>query len=104
MPLIILLIIVWAVFGSPLTNIANLFWSEGSAPWERVDAFYYPDRSNLTVHRVSYNLGSIGNCRAWVLTEAAHNNDPGLARGDYECGVGEIEKMGDLTVYRITVR
>ncbi|MGF7213053.1 hypothetical protein GGE65_007689 [Skermanella aerolata] len=104
MPFIIFVLIAWAVFGSPLNTTASWFWSETAAPWEKVDAYYYPDRSNLGVHRVSYNVGSIDNCRRWVRAEALRLSDVGITRGEYECGVGEVDKMGDLTVYRITAR
>ncbi len=35
---------------------------------------------------------------------AAVESDPDLRRGDYECGVGELEGFAGMTVYRITVR
>jgi hypothetical protein len=54
--------------------------------------------------RVIDNVGSINSCRAWVRGEAARIGDPGVKQGDYECGVGEVDRMGDLTVYRLTVR
>jgi hypothetical protein len=104
MPFVILALIVWAVFGSPLNTMARWFWSETAAPWEKVDAYYYPDRNNLAVHRASYNVGSINNCRVWVRAEAARLNDSWITRGDYECGVGEVDVMGDITVYRITAK
>ena len=38
----------WEVFGHPKQDITNWFWPNGPAAWERVDAFYYPDRGSLT--------------------------------------------------------
>jgi len=99
-----LITIVWAIFGSPRTTIAGWIWPETAALWEKVDAYYYPDRNNLSVHRASYNVGGMDQCRQWVFSEAARLGDTGLKRGDYECGVGEIERIGDLTVYRITAK
>lgn len=94
----------WMVFGSPTKDLAGLFWADSPAPWEKVDAFYYPDRHNLSIHRAAYDLGSLNGCRSWVMTMATANADPGVHRGDYECGVGKLREMGDLTVYRLTVR
>jgi hypothetical protein len=94
----------WAVFGTPNSDLAGLFWGKGPAPWESVDAFYYPNRHNLSVHRAAHNVGSLDGCRAWVRKAARADADPALTRGDYECGVGKLEPFGGMTVYRITVR
>ena len=94
----------WALFGSPTNDLAGVFWSQRPAPWEAVDAFYYPDRHNLSIHRAAYNLGSLDGCRSWVRPMGQTNADPSLTRGDYECGIGKLRELGDLTVYRITVR
>ena len=75
-----------------------------AAFWETVDAFYYPDRNNLTMDLRQTGLKSVAECRTWVFQTAASKNDPNLARGDYECGVGLIEHYGPVGVYRITVR
>ena len=106
MPLValVLALLAWAVFGSVPHTFVKWFWSQVAAPWERVDAYYYPNRNDRTVHRVSYDVGSIDDCRAWVRTEAARDGDPGMVRSAYECGVGEIERVGGLTVYRITAK
>lgn len=95
---------VWAAFGSPANDLAGLFWPERPAPWERIDAFYYPDRRNFSVHRAAHDVGSLGGCRSWVRAMAEANADPGVTHGDYECGVGKLREWGGLTVYRITAR
>ena len=41
----------WFFLGEPAKDVANWFWENSAAPWEEVDAFYYPNRSNLTVHK-----------------------------------------------------
>jgi hypothetical protein len=58
----------WEVFGHPKQDIANWFWSDGPAPWERVDAFCYPDKGRLTV--------SLDNM-TWV---GSPNVEPGLGQ------------------------
>ena len=94
----------WLTFGGPADNLAGLFWAERPAPWEKVDAFYYPDRHDLSVHRAARDVKSLDGCRSWVRAMAEVGTDPGMERGDYECGVGKLREMGDVTVYRFTVR
>lgn len=94
----------WFIFGSPTKNVADWIWANEAAPWETVDAFYYPRRSDLTVWRSMLGLNSVEDCRAWVSEEAARNGDGGLAWGDYECAVGKLGARAGLTVYRATVR
>ena len=89
---------------NPASTAANWFWPDSAAPWEDVDAVYYPNKYDLTVHQIGRDVGSLENCRAWVGAKAVRYNDPNLERGDYECGVGRLRTFGDLAVYRITVR
>ena len=69
----------------------------------QIDAFYYPDKNDLSDFQVSYDVGSLNECRDWVYSKAAQNSDRGLRRGDYECGVGPKQKYG-TTVYDKTIR
>ena len=96
-------VVLWFVFGSPMKNVANWFWGDAPAPWEDVDAVYYPNANNLTIDMKNYNVGSVENCRAWVYWQAKRRGDPNLERGDYECGVGYLENFGSLRIYRRTV-
>lgn len=93
----------WFVFGDPSRDIAGWFWEYDAAPWERVDAFYYPDRSNLERYEFQTDVGGVEECRDWVHFKATGNGDPGLTRGDYECGVGEPKDWYGIRVYRTTV-
>jgi hypothetical protein len=106
MPLIVLLLLIgaWFYFGDPPGTVAGWLWPNDAAPWEQVDAFYYPDRGNLAVDQRRRDVGSVEGCRDWVFAAAAANNDRSLRRGDYECGVGLIESFGGIGVYRLTVR
>ncbi|MBB4194873.1 hypothetical protein [Rhizobium aethiopicum] len=95
----------WFWLGDPGKFIANKLYKDGAAPWETVDAFYYPDRSNLSLFKSRPGLKSVDECRAAVNVLAFDASDAGLKRGDYECGVGKLK--GDyygLSVYRLTVR
>jgi hypothetical protein len=72
---------------------------------EQVDAIYYPNKNDLTLHEFIANVGSIENCRIAVRLAAVRRGDSEFVRGDYECGVGPTgEKFGEITVYRDTVR
>ena len=44
------------------------------------------------------------NVEFWVRSAAATQNDAGLERGDYECGVGYLYSHGPLNIYRLTIR
>lgn len=71
----------------------------------KVDAFYYPDRSNLLWHEAVFGLKDVEECRRAIFRMAAAKGDPNLSRGDYECGVGFIKDVGDgLRVYKDTVK
>jgi len=100
----LIVVVLWFVFGDPPKNIANWFWKNDAAPWEQVDAVYYPNRNDLTVHRELIDVGSTGGCRVWVFSMAAANDDPDLVRGDYECGVGPLGSLGSIRIYRLTIR
>jgi hypothetical protein len=80
------------------------FWKDGPAPWETVDAFYDPDRNDLFTMETAQGFANLDGCRGWVRVAATTRNDPGLLRGDYECGVGKPEPFGAVSVYRITAR
>ena len=94
----------WFALGSPMSDIAGWVWGNSPAPWEGVDAFYYPNRNNLTQSERQMNVGSLEGCRSWVARAASLKNDPQIRLGDYECGVGYLRDLGDLRVYRITTR
>jgi hypothetical protein len=91
---------------SPRETVANLFYANDAAPWETVDAFYYPNRADLTINQSQMGLADVAGCRDAVRSMAALTNDPQLLRGDYECGVGRIDKpeYAGVNVYRLTVR
>jgi len=94
----------WFALGTPASDIAGWTWGDRPAPWERVDAFYYPNRNNLSQDQRRLDVGTVEACRSWVLTIAAQNNDPNISRGDYECGVGFLKNLGGFRVYRVTTR
>lgn len=102
--LIIIVAALWFFLGHPAKNVADLFWPSAAAPWEKVDAFYYPDRADLTEHRKILGLTSITECRGAVHDMAAELGDRSLSRGDYECGIGQLSSEYGLSIYRITAK
>lgn len=102
--LILIVVALWWLLGDPKNDVAGWFWSAGAAPWEKVDAFYYPDRMDLRQHIMMPDLPSVERCQEWVYTQAAQRGDGGLTRGDYECGIGKVSNTYGLHVYRLTVR
>lgn len=99
------MVAIWIIFGSPKKDIANWFYKESAAPWETVDAFYYPDKNDLNALKMMYGLNSVQACRDWVYREAAANGDAKLLKGDYECGIGRLsnEHYG-IPIYRTDTR
>jgi len=97
-----IVVVLVVLFGHPLDFIAGIFWSESNAPWEKVDAFYYPDANNLSDWESRMDVGSVQACRDWVEDSAAAKGDSDMQRGDYECGVGCKQQDG-FNVCRLTV-
>jgi len=96
-----IVLIVWILSAAP-GFLAGIFWSDSNAPWEKVDAFYYPDASDLTECESQMDVGSVQACRDWVEDSATEKGDPNMERGDHECGVGCKSKDG-FNVCRLTV-
>ena len=94
----------WFLLGDPPRTVASWFWGQEAAPWERVDAFFYPNRSDLSAVETRMKVGTVSNCRDWAHSRAASNGDPSFQRSDYECGIGKPTPVGGLKVYRATVR
>lgn len=72
----------------------------------RVDAYYYPDRHNLS-EDISYrDIGSVEACRDWAYSTARRYDDPQMRRGTYECGVDPLREqdLPSVTIYRETVQ
>src|SRR4051812_17219954 len=62
----ILGLMVWGALGSLRETITGWLWPYTPAPWEDVDAFYYPDKSNQTVFIGNHGVGGLAQCRLWV--------------------------------------
>ena len=85
-------------------NIADWLWPTSVAPWEDVDAFYYPQSASVPSDDRKYGLASVDSCRRWVLSQAALRGDSKLEMTDYECGIGYVQNVGDLRKYRLILR
>lgn len=70
---------------------------------EQVDAYFYPNRGDLTRSESRIDVGSVEACRDWAYARAAQIGDPSMQRSTYECGLGPRERGGSFTVYRETV-
>ncbi len=72
---------------------------------DTVDAYYYPDKNDLSQHRSFLDVGSVEKCRVAVFHAATLNGDPRMLRGDYECAIGRTgDSLGDIKIYRETVK
>ncbi len=102
---IVIAVILWAIFGSPKKDIANWFYEYEPAPWETVDAFYYPNNNNLTKHSAAYGLKSLDECRRWAFGQAAADNDSYFSRSSYLCWIGRTnEEFAGMKVYRTNAK
>ena len=71
----------------------------------QIDAYYYPDKHDLTEHYEVFDVGSVENCRRTVYQFAALHGDPNMKNGDYECAIGPTDDGGEsVRVYDKTVK
>jgi hypothetical protein len=101
---VVIMLIVWFVVGRPATDMANWIGPNSPAPWEGIEAFYYPDRSNLSNDVKSRPVADLDECRDWVQEQATLQRDARLLKGDYECAFGKSGNLGSIKVYRQTGR
>jgi hypothetical protein len=93
----------------PLAFAIALVLVAGCSKYEKqIDAYYYPDRSDLSEWQIRPNVGSIEACRSWAYSIAAQNGDPGISRGDYECGIDPLKDQpypsSRIIVYRTSTQ
>ena len=73
----------WAVLGSPMNYAAGMFWPAKPAPWEAVDAYYYPDHRSAGEADPAVREGRVCNAEAKAPLALA---DPQLCRpGALDC-------------------
>lgn len=101
---LVTVIIHYLIFGSFRRDAGNFFWPDDVAPWETVDAFYYPDARDPSRFESANGLEDKDQCRSWAQAAALRNQDPDFSEGDYECGIGKLDQFGSVTVYRIIAR
>ena len=105
MPILILVVVgAWFIWGDPPKDVANWFWEYEAAPWETVDAFYYPNRNDLAKFQKVSGLSSVDACRTAVRSMAWNYGDASLTQGDYECGIEVVDYLGGIDIYRTTAR
>ncbi len=105
MPFIVGALILWAIFGSPMHDLAEWFYKYKPAPWEKVDAIYYPDNDNRAKHSIAAGLSSLDECRTWANSQASADNDPYFIRSSYLCWIGKTnEEFAGMQVYRTNAK
>ena len=102
--LVILAIIAWFIFGKPISSGTDLLWPTSPAPWERVDAFYYPDKMDFAKLQTKRGFKTVPECKAWIKAQAAANNDPEMRQGKYKCAIGFMGNEFGKKVYRVLVK
>lgn len=97
-------IVLWMIFGDPVTSVANLFYSTGPAPWEEVDLIYFPDRRVPAVSESTPDLGSLEECRTWARHRAVEHDDRDMQRGAYACKTASERLFSSRRVYRLSLK
>ena len=93
---VLLLIAAWFVFGDPPKNLANWFWKSDAAPWETVDAYYYPNKNDLEIVIFGHGKKTVEQCRDWVYSKAATYQDWGIKRGIITVPLNRSVALGAL--------
>jgi hypothetical protein len=97
------LLVVWLIFGDPVTAVANLFYPAGPAPWEKIELVYFPDRHISSVYERTPDVGSLEECRNLAWRQAARRDDRDLERGAYECRVAAVHLFGAQPASRLSL-
>ena len=96
--------LLWFVVGEPVSDVANLLFSTGPAPWEEVDLVYYPDKYRRSVSQITPDLGSLEECRTRANYQAVQQDDQRMERGTYECRTASARLFSSQRVYRLSLK
>jgi hypothetical protein len=99
--ILILVLGAWIVAGDPQKNIADALWADSSAPWEKVDGFYYMSKTDHGTFERKLGMKSSKECKEWVNTRAAAHKDEKFVKSEFECKVGMSEKTKK---YRVVIK
>ena len=102
--LVIAATVLWVVFAEPVSNVADLFFSSGPAPWEEIDLIYYPDKLTPLLNKITSDVSSLEECRSLARYQAVQHDDPRMERGDYECRTASAGLFGSQRDYRLSLK
>ncbi len=91
----------WIIAGDPQKNIADTLWADSSAPWEKVDGFYYPAKDNHNQFERKLRMKSSKECKDWAIERATAHKDEKFAKSEFECKVGMSDKTNK---YRVVIK
>jgi len=89
---------------NPKNEVASLFWPESPAPWETVDAYYYPDADRMWELERLEGFATVSACKVWAWDQAMVRGDTMMKRGAYECGFGAYGYLGLKPIYRVVTQ
>jgi hypothetical protein len=100
------LVIAVATLSAPRRMVANWIWPDDAAPWEKVTAIYYPDKTDTSKFVFAgEGLDNVADCRAKAEARAHEKGDDGFKRGSFACAVGFYPgEEGAAGTYRVTVQ
>jgi len=94
-------IVAWFLLSNPKNDIANFIWTNSSAPWEKVDGYYYPDKNTTIGMEKKEAVGDSDDCKDWAELNAKAHQDKEFNRGKYQCGVGQVKNPDGTLAYRL---
>lgn len=102
--IILILLAAWFYWGDLGTILANKFWENEAAPWEKVTALYFPDNNDESNYLIFENLSSVKSCQMIAHTQAEIRGDPLMIKGSYICEIGKEREENGITIYRTNVK
>lgn len=93
----------WFAFGTPVMTVENTLWPSAPAPWENVIGYYYPNKTDHTAGVMTQNSGTIAQCRDWADVTIASSNDGNAEHSEYWCGIG-CSSMTDVKSCRTSTK
>ena len=93
----------WFALSNPKQDIADVIWPKSPAPWEQVDAYYYPYRDQTQQSHSAFHFQSVKDCRDWIEGKALEYGDTNPGEGAWRCAIGEYDKMSEQQTYRLTL-
>lgn len=102
--IILIALAAWFYWGNLGTIMANQFWGNDAAPWERVTAVYYPNNMDMSKYQIYENLKNVDDCQRVSHLAASLSGDAAMTHSSYICNIGKEREDSGLTIYRTNAK